>query len=43
MTAEQKARQKIDRLLAESGWIVQDRRGLNPERPVKGDSGILSR
>lgn len=29
MTAEQKARQKIDRLLANSGWIVQDRAAMN--------------
>lgn len=29
MTAEQKARQKIDRLLADSGWIVQDRAAMN--------------
>ena len=29
MTAEQKARQKIDLLLHESGWIVQDRRSRN--------------
>jgi len=29
MTAEQKARQKIDRLLADSGWIVQDRTAMN--------------
>lgn len=29
MTAEQKARQQIDRLLEDSGWIVQDRRGMN--------------
>ena len=37
MTVEQKARQEIDRLLAESGWIVQDRRAMNiyadPPRP----------
>ena len=29
MTAEQKARQKIDRLLEDSGWIAQDCRGMN--------------
>lgn len=29
MTAEQKARQKIDRLLQDSGWIVQDRAAMN--------------
>ena len=29
MTAEQKARQQIDRLLEDSGWIVQDRRGMD--------------
>ena len=29
MTAEQKARQKIDRLLQDSGWLVQDRPAMN--------------
>ena len=29
MTAEQKVRQIIDRLLTESGWIVQDRAAMN--------------
>jgi len=29
MTAEQKARQKIDRLLQDGGWLVQDRAAMN--------------
>ena len=28
-TPEQRARQNIDRLLADAGWVVQDRRDLN--------------
>lgn len=30
ITAEDRARQNIDRLLADSGWIVQDRKAANP-------------
>jgi type I restriction enzyme R subunit len=29
MTPEQKARIKIDRMLEQSGWLVQDLKGLN--------------
>jgi type I restriction enzyme R subunit len=29
MTPEEKARQEIDRLLAQCGWIIQDRSEIN--------------
>ena len=41
LAAEQRARVVIDRQLADAGWVVQDKKGMNLYAWLTGKSGDL--
>jgi len=43
MTPEQKARLEIDKRLAASGWLVQDKNEFNPAAALGGNDHRMTR